>query len=138
MTKLQFSLAVAVIIALVYTAVPLEVFAQLEASDSAKMPVIDPFKVLIKPKKKKQAPRVRRPTVQRRQGPPATPPLVIKVSAIAGEAPDFVAVIKYKGQDYIVETGDEGPEGMFKVRKVYANKLEVYYSKDKTVKTFMF
>jgi len=139
MSKLQFSLAVSLIVMLVCTFVPSELFAQLEASDKAgKMPILDPFKVLIKPKVK-PAPRVRqRPTVQRNQGPPPVPALVIKVTAVAGEDPDYVAIIKYKGADYIVEKGYESKDKVFKVRSVYADRLEVFYSKDKSVKTFLF
>lgn len=139
MSKLQFSLAVSLIVMLACTFVPSELFAQLEASDKGgKMPVLDPFKVLIKPKVKPKAPRVRRPNVQRNQGPPPIPALVIKVTAVAGEAPDFVAIIKYKGADYIVEKDFKSKDGVFKVRNVYADRLEVFYSKDKTVKTFLF
>jgi hypothetical protein len=139
MSKLRFSLIIGLVAVLFLTAIPEDLFAQLEASDSGKQPVLDPFKVLIKPPKKpKPAPRVSRPTVRRNPGPPPVPPLVIKVTAIAGEEPNFVAVIKYKGGDYIVEPGQESEDGVFKVRQIYPDRIEVFYSKDKSVKSFTF
>jgi hypothetical protein len=139
MSKLQFSLAVSLIVMLACTFVPCDLFAQLEASDSgSKMPILDPFKVLIEPKKAAVVPRISRPTVQTNQGPPPVPALVVKVTAIAGEDPDFVAIIQYQGADYIVEKNWESQDNAFKVRNVYADRLEVFYSKDKSVKTFLF
>lgn len=139
MSKLKFSLAVSLIAILACILIPCELLAQLEASDGgSKMPILDPFKVLIQPKKKAVAPRISRPTVQRNQGPPPVPALVVKVTAIAGEDPDYVAIIKYKGADFIVEKDWKSKDGAFKVRNVYADRLEVFYSKDKTVKTFLF
>lgn len=127
-------------LAVLLTALPLEAIAQgVEAGDNPdQKPVLDPFKVLIKPKKKPRPPVVHRPTVTQNVGPPPVPPLVIKISAIAGEDPNFVAVIQYKNQDFIVEKGWESQDKNFLVRSISADKIEVFYSKDKSVKTFFF
>ena len=111
----------------------------LEAGDGGRKPALDPFKVLIKPKKR---PRPIRPIrVNRapvRQGPPPVPPLNLKVTAIAGEPPDYVAIIQYKGKDYIVEKGYQSTDKKFLVRNVYKDRVEVFYELDKSVKTFSF
>ena len=120
---------------LFFTSVPENLFAQLESEE--RKPVLDPFKVLIKKKKKKRRPVIHRPIV-RRSGPPPVPPLVLKVSAIAGESPNYVAVIQYKGADHIIEKGWQSPDKNFLVRNIYGDKVEVFYSKDKSVKTFFF
>lgn len=101
-------------------------------------PVVDPFKILIVPKKPPAPPVISRPPVTAQSGPPPVPPLVLKITAVAGEDPNFVAVIEYKGADYIIEKGWEAPDKNFKVRGIYADKLEVFYSKDQSVKTFFF
>lgn len=101
-------------------------------------PVVDPFKILIVPKKPPAPPVITRPNVSAPSGPPPVPPLVMKITAVAGEDPNFVAVIEYKGADYIIEKGWEAPDKNFKVRGIYADKLEVFYSKDQSVKTFFF
>ena len=122
------------LVTLVVAAMPLEALAQYEAED--KKPVVDPFKVLIQPKERVK--KVVYTPKPRPKGPPPIPPLVLKITAIAGEAPNFVAVIQYKGQDFIVEKGWKPDDKNFLVRNIYADKMEVFYSKDKSVKTFFF
>ena len=104
--------------------------------DENDKPILDPFKILVV-RKTKATKKVYRPT-PRRKGPPPIPPLVLKVTAVAGEAPDYVAVIQYKGKDYIVEKGFKPPDKNFLVRTIYQDKIEVFYSKDKTIKSFYF
>ena len=137
MKRIVKTVATGLFLAVLLTSIPLEAIAQgLEAGDDKK-PVLDPFKVLIKPKKKKRPPVIHRP-ITRPSGPPPVPPLVLKVTAIAGEDPNFVAVIQYKGSDHIVEKSWQSPDKNFLVRNIYADKVEVFYSKDKSVKTFFF
>ena len=131
MRCLMFSLLAVLFV----TSIPDSLYAQLEAE--GRKPVLDPFKVLIKKKKKKRRPVIHRPVV-RRTGPPPVPALRLKVSAIAGESPNYVAVIQYKGADHIIEKGWQSPDKNFLVRNIYGDKVEVFYSKDKSVKTFFF
>jgi len=152
MKRTLTTLAVGLAAAVLLTALPLRVFAQddtggsgggsVEAADSTidadRKPVLDPFKVLIVPKKPVAPPVVHTPVVRSNPGPPPIPPLQVSLTAIAGEDPDFVAVIQYKGSDYIVEKGWEAPDKSFLVRTIYADKVEVFYNKDKSVKTFFY
>ena len=129
--------AVSVLLMFVLSSMLGPLMAQYEREESKK-PVLDPFKVLIKRKKKRRRPVVRKPVVKRKKRPPPVPPLRLRVTAIAGENPNYVAVIKYKNNDHIVEKGWESPDNLFKVRNIYADKVEVYYSKAKSVKSFFF
>lgn len=107
------------------------------ATTSENKPVRDPFKVLIeKPKPQKpqnvyipDPPRVKRQVI---------PPLNLKVTAIAGEGDKYVAVIRHKGSDFIVEKNWEEENGLFKVKRVTADKVEVFYSKTKKQQVFFF
>ena len=131
-------LSVALLIVFSLTVLPLEAIAMgLEASDEQK-PHVDPFKVLIKEEKKVRSRPVRKIQPVVKTGPPPVPPLRLKLTAIAGEHPNFVAVISYKNQDHIVEKGWESPDNVFKVRNIFADKVEVFYSRAKSVKTFFF
>ena len=138
MSKQQFFPAIIFTIATVFIIFPVAGFAQYGTMEikEEREPVRDPFKVLIEPEKRVVKSKVIHPDLNPPPAPPSIPPLIIKVTAIAGEAPNFVAVIKYKGNGYIVESGDKGPDNSFKVRKIYENRIEVYYSKDRALHTF--
>ena len=100
-------------------------------------PVHDPFKVLIKkPKPPKPDNNVTPPPPPPYK--PVIPPLQLKVTAIAGEGNKYVAVIRHKGSDFIVEKNWEEENGLFKVKRVTADKVEVFYSKTKKQQVFFF
>ena len=106
-----------------------------EGSDAR--PVSDPFKCLIK------KPKPPKPDNTYTPPPPpplktAIPPLQLKVTAIAGEDDKYVAVIRHEGKDFIVENEWEEEHGLFKVKSVTADKVEVFYSKTKKRQSFFF
>lgn len=90
-------------------------------SDPNKLPKRDPFLILIKPPPMPFAP-IKPVTSSAPPPPPAPKPAQFKVNAIAGEAPQFVAVLSYKGKDYIAEPGWEPPDKAFVVKKIGPGK----------------
>lgn len=100
-------------------------------------PTVDPFRALIVPKKPPAPPVVRAPTVKPVSGPPPPPPPVsFNVVAIAGEEPDYVAVVEYKKDTYIVQPGAKVPaddQVDFEVKSVSSDKVEVYDPKAKRI-----
>lgn len=114
-------------------------WAQVEAggaaSDPSAKPALDPFRVLIV---KAQPVRKQRTYVPKVRAAPVIPQLKLKVLAVAGEAPDFVAVINYKGQEEIVEKGYEPADKAFKVRSISSDKVEVYHTATQSLKEFHF
>ena len=100
-------------------------------------PVHDPFKILLqKPKPPRDPHHIVTPPPP--PPPPRIPPLNLKVTAIAGEGDKYVAVIRHKGSDFIVENNWEEENGLFKVKRVTADKVEVFYSKTKKQQVFFF
>lgn len=94
-------------------------------------PAIDPFRALIVPEKPKQPIQQVTPVMRRPSGPPPPPPPVnFQVVAIAGEDPNYVAVIDYKGSTHIVQPGSkvppDGDSVDFEVKNVTSEKVEVY------------
>ena len=107
------------------------------ATTSENKPIHDPFKVLIqKPKPHRDKHFIVTPPPPSPR--PQIPPLNLKVTAIAGEGDKYVAVIRHKGSDFIVEKNWEEENGLFKVKRVTADKVEVFYSKTKKQQVFFF
>jgi hypothetical protein len=103
-------------------------------------PSLDPFLTLIE--KKRKAPPPKKPTVFR--PPPPTvariPPLVVKMSTVISSGEEHMAVIEYKGQDYVVGKGWDGAgekdfDGRFRVVDVDIDKIVVYDTKAKQRRT---
>jgi hypothetical protein len=140
MNKLQVSLAIGLIISSLGIGSPVALFAQFESSEnsSSKEPLHDPFKVLIQPRKTIVEPAPIPPDRPNFNLPKPVPALVINVTAIAGKPSKYVGIIKYEGNAYIVEEGFEPADRSFKVRKIYEDRIEVFYSRDKSIKTFLF
>lgn len=114
------------------------VWAQVEkdgAMASGAKPALDPFRVLIV---KAQPVRQQRTYVPKVRAAPVIPQLKLQVLAVAGEAPDFVAVVKYKDKEEIIEKGYEPPDKSFKVRAIHSDKLEVYHTATQSLKEFHF
>ena len=132
MRKLKLLLPFALACLLVCILSPAFLFAQNEE------PKIDPFKVLIKPKNPPREIKVKKPDLDSIKPPPPIPELKINITAIAGKPSNYVAIIKHEGKAYIVEEGFQSPDSSFKVRKVYRDKLEVFYKKTGAIKTFLF
>ncbi|MBI4863689.1 MAG: hypothetical protein HY815_26030 [Candidatus Riflebacteria bacterium] len=94
-----------------------------------KRPYLDPFKALIEPKVELPPPTTVMPVMQTQAAaPPPVPPVNFKVNAVAGEHPNYVAVIEFEGQTYIVQSGTKVPDEnpAFEVRNVTAEKVEVF------------
>ena len=65
----------------------------------ANRPVIDPFKALIEPKQEAPAVTPVVPAIAAAPPPPPPiPPVNFKVNAVAGDHPNYVAVIEFEGQ----------------------------------------
>ena len=103
-------------------------------------PSLDPFLTLIE-KKRRTAP-AKKPTVFR--PPPPTvqriPPLVVKMSTVISSGDEHMAVIEYKGQDFVVGkgwdgAGEDGFDGRFRVVDVDTDKIVVYDTKAKQRRT---
>lgn len=103
-------------------------------------PSLDPFLTLIEKPERKAPPK--QPTVFR--PPPPTveriPPLVVKMSTVISSGDEHMAVIEYKGQDYVVGKGWDGSgesdfDGRFRVVDVDTDKLVVYDTKAKQRRT---
>jgi len=98
-----------------------------------KRPTLDPFKALIEPKVEPMAMTPVVPLMSSASAPPPpTPPVVFKVNAVAGEHPNYVAVIEFEGQTYIVQNGTKVPDEntcAFEVKNVTAEKVEVFDKK---------
>lgn len=96
----------------------------------ANRPVIDPFKALIEPPKQEQpvtpiVPAISAPPPP----PPPIPPVNFKVNAVAGDHPNYVAVIEFEGQTYIVQKDTKVPDEQnpaFDVKEVTAEKVVVF------------
>lgn len=107
--------------------------APADESSPDRLPGIDVFRVLIKPEA--PPPPVIAPTISSAPAPPPPPPpLQFSVKAIAGEAPHYVAVLTYNGNDYIAEEGWESDDHAFVVKRIGPNKsgaieVEVYNKK---------
>jgi len=113
--------------------------AQEDFSPDAK-PSRDPFVVLIEKPKPKRRPT--KPTAFR--PPPPTrkriPPLVIKISALISSGDETMAVIEYKGADYVVGKGwdgtdEDGFDKRFKVVDVEDDKVIVFDKEAKQRRT---
>lgn len=139
MNRSHFYLVISLIAVFVFAATPVDLIAQGHSSNNiSQEPARDPFKVLIKPPRRPQPPGPINPDVNPVKPQPKVPKLVINVTAIAGKPPHYVSIIKHKGKSYIVEDGSEPGDKSFKVRKIYSDKIEVFYNRDKTIKTFLF
>lgn len=139
MIKTQLFPVIGLIAVLLLVACPVELIAQYSSSDKiSKEPHRDPFKVLVKPEKRIIDNDNVRFEVTPLPKAPKIPQLVINVTAIAGKPSHYVGIIKHKGKSYIVEDGSEPGDKSFRVRKIYSDKIEVFYNKDKTIKTFLF
>lgn len=99
------------------------------AGPSGPRPALDPFKALIEPKPEPVPVTTQIPTIQASAPPPPPiPPVNFKVNAVAGDSPNFVAVIEFEGQTYIVQAGTKVPEEnpAFEVKTVTSDKVEVF------------
>lgn len=100
------------------------------ATGGANRPTIDPFKALIEPKADLQpvtpvAPVINAPPPL----PPPIPPVNFKVNAVAGDHPNYVAVIEFENQTYIVQKDTKVPDEQnpaFDVKEVTAEKVVVF------------
>ena len=111
----------------------------LDKSSDYQRPVLDPFRVLIQPPPPPPPPtRPARVTAPVAQAAPTVPPLQLQLNAVAGQDPNFVAIIRYQNSTYIVERGFTSRDGQFTVRNIYADKIEVFYKADSSVQTFSF
>ncbi len=122
------TLLAALVIAIFMSANPL--LAQLGSDDPDRKPALDPFQVLIKPKA--PPPQIIPTNVTAPpSAPPPPPPIQFSVKAIAGESPNYVAVLNYNGNDYIAEEGWESEDKAFVVKQIGPNKngefeVEIY------------
>lgn len=114
---------------------PDDVAASPPAADAApdpnvKRPALDPFKALVEPSPPPAPITSLVPKVSATAPPaPAIPPVNFVVSAIAGEHPNYMAVIDYEGQSYIVQVGQKVPDEpphAFEVKAVTDKKVEVF------------
>lgn len=96
----------------------------------ANRPTIDPFKALIEPKVDAPAVTPVAPVINvAPPPPPPIPPVNFKVNAVAGDHPNYVAVIEYEGQTYIVQKDTKVPDEQnpaFDVKEVTAEKVVVF------------
>ncbi len=114
--------------------------AQAEYDPDAK-PALDPFVVLIAPPPPPAPPPVQTTFQPQVQAAPQVPPLVLKIQTIIGAGDDNLAVIDYKGAEYIVGKGWEGADESnfdkrFKVVEVESDKMIVYDGHTKQRRTF--
>ncbi len=128
-------LATSMLVLMVFVFLPATILAFDETTDNR--PTHDPFKVLVKKPRKPVPPRPIQPQVEYPK-PQVVPPLNLKVNAIAGKDGNFVAVIQYKGSDYIVEKGWESEDRNFRVMAINKDGVEVHYSKAKARRNFVF
>lgn len=92
-----------------------------DESNPDRKPGLDVFRVLIKPEA--PPPPIIQPSVSAPPpAPPPPPPLQFSVKAIAGEAPHYVAVLNYNGNDYIAEEGWESDDHAFVVKRIGPDK----------------
>jgi hypothetical protein len=100
------------------------------ATRGANRPSLDPFKALIEQKVEQPAPTAITPVIAPpAPPPPPIPPVNFKVNAVAGDHPNYVAVIEFEGQTYIVQKGTKVPEegnAAFEVKEVTAEKVTVF------------
>lgn len=93
-------------------------------------PTLDPFKALIEPKVDAPAVTPVAPVINvAPPPPPPIPPVNFKVNAVAGDHPNYVAVIEYEGQTYIVQKDTKVPDEQnpaFDVKEVTAEKVVVF------------
>lgn len=94
-------------------------------------PSLDPFVILIEkpkpPAPPKQATVFRPPAPTVRQ----IPPLVVSINALISSGDEYMAVIEYKGNDYVVGKGWDGTgekefDGRFKVVEIEDDKITVF------------
>jgi hypothetical protein len=95
-----------------------------------KRPSLDPFKALVEPKPEPVPVVPVNPAINAPPPPPPpAPPVNFKVNAVAGEHPNYVAVIEFEGQTFIVQAGTKVPDDqspVFEVKLVTAEKVEVF------------
>lgn len=96
----------------------------------ANRPTVDPFKALIEPKPEVQAITPVAPVINAAPPPPPPiPPVNFKVNAVAGDHPNYVAVIEFENQTYIVQKDTKVPDEQnpaFDVKEVTAEKVVVF------------
>jgi hypothetical protein len=91
------------------------------ADVATEKPYYDFFKKLIEKPRPPKRKRVRRQVVKKKQE-IVVPPLQIQILGISGEDGARVAIINYKGQQMLIEEGDE-KKGEFKVIRIDEGKL---------------
>lgn len=96
----------------------------------ANRPTVDPFKALIEPKADPTPVTPVAPVINvAPPPPPPIPPVNFKVNAVAGDHPNYVAVIEYENQTYIVQKDTKVPDDqnpVFDVKEVTAEKVVVF------------
>lgn len=118
-------------------------FAQAEEPSADSKPALDPFVVLIEPPKKPPPPAPPRVITPSAPSKPQIEPLNIKYTAMIAGGDERLAVIEYKGNDYIVgkqwppdDLVDGNFDKRFKVLEVHEDRLIVFDNKAKQRRTF--
>ncbi len=111
-------------------------FAQVERSGRAcQKPSIDPFRRTIMKRVRPQPQTIVTSIVNPVL---AIPQLKLQVLAIAGEPSNFVAVVKYKGKEEIIEKGYEPSDKSFKVYAIKRDSIEVFHEATQSRREFPF